>query len=139
MIYHGHWEKCSKAGGSKCHSGVEARQKGWPMELQAFQPHPDPWKKMMEQLILKIISRHSKDKRAIRSSQYGCTKGKSCLTTWLTTLMKWLSWWTWWEQWLFSAWATVVPVTLSPTWCGWADSEVVWKVAQWPGPEGCDQ
>lgn len=31
-------------------------------------------------IILKIISRHSKDRQTIRSSQYGYTKGKQCLT-----------------------------------------------------------
>ncbi|PKU29706.1 rna-directed dna polymerase from mobile element jockey- hypothetical protein [Limosa lapponica baueri] len=36
--------------------------------------------KMMEQLILGIISKHMEEKKAIRSSQHGFTKGKSCLT-----------------------------------------------------------
>ncbi|KAK4832665.1 hypothetical protein QYF61_024784 [Mycteria americana] len=36
--------------------------------------------KVMEQLILDTISRHIKDKKIIRSSQYGFTEGKSCLT-----------------------------------------------------------
>ncbi|PKU36215.1 rna-directed dna polymerase from mobile element jockey- hypothetical protein [Limosa lapponica baueri] len=36
--------------------------------------------KMMEQLILGVISKHMKEKKAIRSSQHGFTKGKSCLT-----------------------------------------------------------
>lgn len=35
---------------------------------------------MMGQLVMKSISRHSKDKQTIRSSQHGYTKGKSCLT-----------------------------------------------------------
>ncbi|PKU35402.1 rna-directed dna polymerase from mobile element jockey- hypothetical protein [Limosa lapponica baueri] len=36
--------------------------------------------KMMEQLVLGVISKHTEEKKAIRSSQHGFTKGKSCLT-----------------------------------------------------------
>ncbi|PKU36877.1 rna-directed dna polymerase from mobile element jockey- hypothetical protein [Limosa lapponica baueri] len=36
--------------------------------------------KMMEELILGILSKHMEEKKAIRSSQHGFTKGKSCLT-----------------------------------------------------------
>ncbi|PKU32528.1 rna-directed dna polymerase from mobile element jockey- hypothetical protein [Limosa lapponica baueri] len=36
--------------------------------------------KMMECLVLGIISKHVEEKKAIRSSQHGFTKGKSCLT-----------------------------------------------------------
>ncbi|PKU36660.1 rna-directed dna polymerase from mobile element jockey- hypothetical protein [Limosa lapponica baueri] len=35
---------------------------------------------MIEQLGLGVISTHTEEKKAIRSSQYGFTKGKSCLT-----------------------------------------------------------
>jgi len=34
----------------------------------------------MEQLILEVIIKHVEEKKVIRSSQHGFTKGKSCLT-----------------------------------------------------------
>ena len=34
----------------------------------------------MEQLILEVISKHVEEKKVIKSSQHGYTKGKSCLT-----------------------------------------------------------
>jgi len=36
--------------------------------------------KVMEQLILKVIIKQVEEKKVIRSSQHGFTKGKSCLT-----------------------------------------------------------
>jgi len=36
---------------------------------------------MVEQLILEVIIKQVEEKKAIRSSQYGFTKGKSCLTS----------------------------------------------------------
>jgi len=36
--------------------------------------------KMMEQLILEVIIKQVEEKKVIRSSQHGFTKGKSCLT-----------------------------------------------------------
>jgi len=36
-------------------------------------------RKMMEQLILKVIIKQVEEKKVIRSSQHGFTKGKSCL------------------------------------------------------------
>ncbi|GAB0183017.1 mitochondrial enolase superfamily member 1 [Grus japonensis] len=39
---------------------------------------------VIEQLILETISRSTKDKKVIKTSQHGFTKGKSCLTTLIT-------------------------------------------------------
>ena len=36
--------------------------------------------KLMEQLILEVIIKQVEEKKVIRSSQHGFTKGKSCLT-----------------------------------------------------------
>jgi len=36
--------------------------------------------KMMEQLILEVTAKQVEEKKVIRSSQHGFTKGKSCLT-----------------------------------------------------------
>ena len=36
--------------------------------------------KMMEQLILEVVSKQVEEKKIVRSSQHGFTKGKSCLT-----------------------------------------------------------
>ena len=36
--------------------------------------------KVMEQLILDVIAKQVEEKKVIRSSQHGFTKGKSCLT-----------------------------------------------------------
>jgi len=38
----------------------------------------------MEHVILETISRHIKNKKVIRNSQHGITKGQSCLTNLIT-------------------------------------------------------
>lgn len=48
----------------------------------------------MEKLILEIISKHGKDKKVTRGSQYGFAMGQSCLTNHnILQLGGWLSGW----------------------------------------------
>ncbi|TRZ19356.1 hypothetical protein HGM15179_007746 [Zosterops borbonicus] len=37
--------------------------------------------KVMEQIILEVITKHAKEQKVVKSSQFGYTKGKSCLNT----------------------------------------------------------
>ena len=54
-----------------------------------FQPLFCDSVKMMEQLILKVINKQGEEKKVMRSSQHGFTKGKSCLTN-LIAFYDWL-------------------------------------------------
>jgi len=48
--------------------------------------------KMMEQLILDVIIKQVEEKKVIRSSQHGFTKGKSCLTNLIDSFLRWCDW-----------------------------------------------
>ncbi|KAK4827401.1 hypothetical protein QYF61_017806 [Mycteria americana] len=75
LIDHGILEKFLKTGGKQmsCPSSRRAR------ELQAVSLTLIPGQ-VMEQQILETISRHIKDKKIMKNSQNGFTKGKPCLT-----------------------------------------------------------
>ncbi|KAF1469936.1 tRNA-specific adenosine deaminase 1, partial [Megadyptes antipodes antipodes] len=77
---HGGWEKFPKTGGKQMclHSSRKARRED-PGNYRLVGLTLIPGKEM-EQLILETISRHMKDKKIVKSSQHGFTKGKSCLT-----------------------------------------------------------
>lgn len=64
------WEKCQKNRGKKCHLYLREGEEGVLRELQAWQPHYDPWdgdgKPNSEN-----ISKHMKEKKTSRSSQHG--------------------------------------------------------------------
>jgi len=73
LIDHGNWEKCPKTG--------KVFQKGKKGEPGGHSFPPLVPGKAMEQLTLEMSSRCVNDKKIIRTSQHGSTKGKSCLTT----------------------------------------------------------
>jgi len=69
-------EECKKAGVTPVFKKVKKEDPG-NYRLVSLTSIPG---KVMEQLILAVISKHVEEKKVIRSSQHGFTKGKSCLT-----------------------------------------------------------
>jgi len=61
------------------HTGLQRGQEG-SGQLQAARLSSIPGK-VMEQLVLDAISKELEEKKVIRSSQHGFTKGKSCSTS----------------------------------------------------------
>lgn len=101
----------------------------------------------MEQLILETISRHTKEKKSLRSSQHGLTKGNSCLSNLISFYNERPAWWTEGRtvDIIFldvSKAFDIVPrktlreKTLS---MGWTGSEVGQKSAEQPDPGSCGQ
>jgi len=70
--------------------------------------------KMLEQLILEDISKRVEEKKVIRSSQYGFTKEKSCLTSLTAFYDGMTSWVDEGRKWMLSTWTSVRLFTLSP-------------------------
>jgi len=64
---------------SKCDFFLQEGQEGGPRELQADQLHLDPWESDGA-ADSGNISKHMNNKKIIRSSQHGFSKGNSCLT-----------------------------------------------------------
>jgi len=68
--------------------------------------------KVMEQLILDVVSKQVEEKKDIRSSQHGFTKGKSCLTNVIAFYDGMTGWVE--EQWMLSTSTSTRLLTLSP-------------------------
>ncbi|GAB0210277.1 hypothetical protein GRJ2_003493500 [Grus japonensis] len=71
---HGGQERCLRTGGIQISLRSSKRENYRPVGLT---PIPG---KVMEQLILGVISKHVEEKKVIGIGQHGATKGKSCLT-----------------------------------------------------------
>lgn len=86
---HGDWEKWLKTGGKQMPllSSKRTRRKTGSYRLVSL---TSILRKMMEQLILKIISGHVKDKKVLRNSQHEFTKKKICLINLLLFNDDWL-------------------------------------------------
>ncbi|PKU44780.1 rna-directed dna polymerase from mobile element jockey- hypothetical protein [Limosa lapponica baueri] len=82
LVFERSWRTSEVPEGWKKANVIPVFKKGKKEDLRNYRPvslTSIPGK-MMEQLILGVISKHLEEKKAIRSSQHRFTKGKSCLT-----------------------------------------------------------
>jgi len=70
--------------------------------------------KVMEQRILDVIVKQVEEKKFIRSSQHGFTKGKSCLTNLIAFCVGMTSWIDERREWMLSTSTSARLLTLSP-------------------------
>jgi len=100
----------------------------------------------MEQFILDVISKQVEEKKIIRSSQHGFSKGKSCLTT-LIAFYDGVTGWV--DE---GRAVDVVYLDFSKVFDavshnilqgklrkGGLDERTDWELAEWQSSEGCDQ
>ena len=71
------WMGAWRLENSQCHSSLQIGKEGGCRRLQTSQLVLG---KVMEQLVLDVISKHLEEKNAMSSSQHRFNKGKSCLT-----------------------------------------------------------
>lgn len=71
------FERRVLTGESKCHTCLQERQEGGYRELQTSHLTSVPGK-LMDQILLENLPRHTKNQKTIRNSKHGSTKNKLC-------------------------------------------------------------
>lgn len=95
------WKKAN-ASPKKCNKSLQKVQEGRPRALQDSQTYLNHWWKMMDYLILKAVSLHRDDKKAIRIAVMDSLKGSCAGSSWLFSTAKQLLGWMKGDQWILS-------------------------------------